>query len=460
MKRLLVVAGASLTALLALPTAAQAHPLGNFTVNQYAGLRLSTGAVTVDYVLDMAELPAFQTRTQEVDADHDGAVSDAENASYAQRTCATVKAATTMKVNDESIPLTGSAGRLSFPPGTAGLTTLRLECSLTGSVHIGEKATIEYAADAYRDRIGWREVTAQGDGVTVASSDVPATSVTRRLTAYPQDALNTALDVRRAIVEVRPGGGAAPESGASGPTEQARGVDRLTAAFTDFVARRDLSVGLGVLALLLALALGAGHALAPGHGKTVLAAYLVGQRGSLRQALTVAVTVALTHTAGVLVLGVLLATSTWFAPQRVYEWLAVASGVLIALVGVILLRRTYASWRHQRSHHHDHPHEHPEPKARSMVAMGLAGGLSPSPSAVVVLLGAVALGRAWFGVLLVAGYGVGMAATLTGLGFALSRWRFRLEHRLRISGIRLLPMASSAVVLLVGLGIAAQAALR
>jgi len=127
---------------------------------------------------------------------------------------------------------------------------------------------------------------------------------------------------------------------------------------------------------------------------------------------------------------------------------------------VALLRRTYRAWRHHQHHHHDHPHEHPEPKARSMVAMGLAGGLSPSPSAVVVLLGAVALGRAWFGVLLVAGYGIGMAATLAGLGFALSRWRSRLERRIRIRGIRLLPMASSAVVLLVGLGIAAQAAWR
>lgn len=434
-------------------TAAQAHPLGNFTVNQYAGLRISTSAVTIDYVLDMAELPAFQTRTQEVGTDTTG---------YARRTCTDVAKATRITLDETILTPTVDRTQLTFPPGTAGLSTLRLECRFRAPVHIGETSEVRYRGDAFADRIGWREVTVQGDGVTVLRSDVPGDSLTRRLTAYPEDSLSTARDVRTAAVEVRPGAGVAaalPESGDAGTL---RGVDRVTGAFTDFVARRDLTLGLGLLALLLSLALGAAHALAPGHGKTVLAAYLVGQNGSLRHALAVALTVALTHTAGVLVLGVLLATSVWFAPRQVYTWLAVASGALIALVGIGLLRRACHVWRHHRQDRHDHDHHHHhhdhQPRPRSVVAMGLAGGLSPSPSAVVVLLGAVALGRAWFGVLLVLGYGVGMAATLTGLGFALSRWRVRLERRVRVRGTRLLPVATSAVVLLVGLGIAAQAA--
>jgi ABC-type nickel/cobalt efflux system permease component RcnA len=229
-----------------------------------------------------------------------------------------------------------------------------------------------------------------------------------------------------------------------------------------------------------------------------MAAYLIGQRGSLRQALAVASTVAATHTVGVLALGVLLATSVRFAPQQVYGWLAVASGALIALVGASLLRRAYGSWRHghAHSHHHhehghesghghesaeghesghdhehghDHSHSHDHvaegalPRIRSLMAMGFAGGLSPSPSAVVVLLGAVALGRAWFGVLLVLGYGIGMAATLTGVGFALAKWRVKLERRTagRTASVlrRLVPVATSGIVVLVGLGIAAQAAI-
>lgn len=254
-------------------------------------------------------------------------------------------------------------------------------------------------------------------------------------------------------------------------------LGRLTAEFTGLVGRQELTPGFAALAMLVALALGAGHALAPGHGKLLMATYLVNERGSLRQAVSVAGTVALTHTAGVLVLGVVLAAGLHFVPHRVYTLLTVLSGALVVTVGLSLLRR---AWRDRDRPgvpaHGDHApggHAHgghggcaghgARPAGRGVVAMGLAGGLMPSPSAVVVLLGAVALGRAWYGVLLVAAYGAGMALSLVGIGLLLTRMRERLERAPRAwmahRAWRLLPLVTSSVVILVGVGVATTALL-
>jgi ABC-type nickel/cobalt efflux system permease component RcnA len=266
-------------------------------------------------------------------------------------------------------------------------------------------------------------------------------------------------------------------------------VDRATAAFTALVGERSLSPGFALVALLLAVGLGAAHALAPGHGKTVMAAYLVGLRGTLRQAATIGATVTLTHTAGVLLLGLVLTTSRAVASERVYPWLGLGSGLLLAGVGIGLLVRARPGHGHphphgQELHHphrhgqepdHQHSHDHDQPGAageagrplgwRGLVALGLAGGLVPSPSAVVVLLGGIALGQAWFGVALVLAYGLGMAATLTGVGLLLAHLRTRMDRRLRVPAGsvlgrigRLLPAATASVIVLVGLGLAASGA--
>jgi ABC-type nickel/cobalt efflux system permease component RcnA len=246
-------------------------------------------------------------------------------------------------------------------------------------------------------------------------------------------------------------------------------VDRATAAFTALVGERSRSPGFAVVALLLAVALGAMHAVAPGHGKTVMAAYLVGLRGTLRQAATIGATVTLTHTAGVLVLGLVLSTSRAVASERVYPWLGLGSGLLLAAVGLGLLVRARGG-----HHHHDYPHPHDHHEhgpagrplgRRGLVALGLAGGLVPSPSAVVVLLGGIALGRAWFGVALVLAYGLGMAATLTGVGLLLAHLRTRMDRRLHLPAGsllarlgRLLPAVTASVIVVVGLTLAASGA--
>jgi len=256
-------------------------------------------------------------------------------------------------------------------------------------------------------------------------------------------------------------------------------VDQATQAFTSFVGRHRFSLAFALVAVALSLLLGAIHALAPGHGKTVMAAYLVGQRGSFRQAAVIALTVTLTHTAGVLALGLAISASLIVAPERLYPWLGLASGVMLAAIGLGVLARSIRLRRrraapHATEHDHEHagemhthggrPHRHGplgdgQPVTwGSLLAMGFVGGFLPSPSAVVVLLGAIALGRAWFGAALVVAYGAGMAATLTGAGLLVLHARDALDRRLvglrssRLAGMagRLVPVGTAVVIVSVG----------
>ena len=459
-RRLAVVA---VLAVLVLPTGpALAHPLGNFTVNTYSGLRIQPDRVVVDLVVDMAEIPAVQTR-RGIDGDGDGTVSADEAGAYAAAACPEAAQKLAVSVDGKRAPLRFTSPEVTFPLGTAGLPTLRLTCVLvaeTGEAR-GER-TIEFVGAAYVDRVGWREITAVGDRTTVLDSNVAATSNSGRLTTYPDDLLSSPPDQRRATVRVRPGGPAAPAVADAVPgarVAQPRGLDGATRSFTDLVARQSLTVGFGVLALALAVGLGAIHAFAPGHGKTVMAAYLVGQRGSLRQAAVIGLTVTATHTAGVLLLGIVLSASTSLAPETFYPWLGLASGLTLVAIGAGLLSRAvrrrpllvpaghghdHGGSEHGHGHGHGHSHgddhgidghhhDHRPVQWRSLVPLGLAGGLVPSPSAVVVLLGAIALGREWFGVALVIAYGLGMAVTLTGAGLLLVKARGALEHRLSVS---------------------------
>jgi len=457
---------------------AAAHPLGNFTVNTSSGLRVAPDRLAVDYVVDLAEIPTFQAR-QAIDADHDDRVTGPEADRWRERECPRLAGGIRATVDGRTARLAVTGSALAFPEGVGGLPTLRLECALSAPLPEAGR-TLSYADGNHAGRVGWREITAVGDRTTLDAADVPATSPSARLTRYPEDQVTAPLAQRTATLRYHPGGPPAPAGAAAGAPGTVARVDRVTAAFTALVGERSRSPGFAVLALALAVGLGAAHALAPGHGKTVMAAYLVGLRGSLRQAATVGATVTLTHTAGVMVLGLVLSTTRAVASERVYPWLGLGSGLLLAAVGVGLLLRARPGHRHRQDHahphdhahghgHHGHHHDHGAAAAplgrRGLVALGLAGGLVPSPSAVVVLLGGIALGRAWFGVALVLAYGAGMAATLTGIGLLLAHLRTRMDRRLRLrTGSplarlgRLLPVATASVIVLVGLGLAAQGA--
>jgi ABC-type nickel/cobalt efflux system permease component RcnA len=540
--------------LLGVPDAASAHPLGNFTVNRYSGLVVAADGVRVDHVLDIAEIPTAQ-RSPAIDTDHDGVLSAAELSAWSAGACGTAAAHLRLTVAGRAVALSVTTATARTLQGQAGLPTLRLECALRAPVAMTERTRVALVDTSANDQVGWREMTAQGDGMTLVGSDVPRRTRSARLTAYPKDLLTSPLDIRALHVTVRPGG---PRLGAEAVGRDApapgltRGSDRLTLAFEGLLTRTDGDPWLAAVAVLAALALGAAHAVAPGHGKTIMAFYLSGRRaGALRSAATVGATVTATHTAGVLALGLLVSAGTAFVPARVYPWLSVTSGLLVVAVGLTLLReaarrRTGGSGsaggsggtpgggdgthRHgplgrahshgplpvavlpvgggsvatlvrpevavvtePDDHEHGHPHEHGDPhhhelnqhdhdgdhehvhglapvavahgtiSRRGLVAMGLAGGLLPSPSAVLVLLGAIALGHPWFGVALVVAFGLGMATTLAVVGVVVMRLRERAERRLALrpgsratAVLRLAPLLTAVVVVSLGTVLAAR----
>jgi len=473
-------------ALPARPALAQpAHPLGNFSVDQAIGLALHPDRVAATAIVDLAELPTLQERPA-VDANGDGTVSAAESAAYNTRMCNAMAGAVALGVDGHRVHWSVSPAGFEYRPGSAGLHTSRITCTFDAAADLTRSAVVDLVNGYRADRIGWREITAVGRGVHIVNPPVPAHSVSDWLRSYPTDLLGSPLDQRSARLQAEPGD--EPSAGATIHLSRGDPVSRWVAAadrkLEGLVGGR-LTPLVGALAMLLALVLGAAHAALPGHGKTVMAAYIAGRRGRPRDAITVGAIVTLTHTGGVIVLGLLLTATASLAGEAVLSWLGVASGVLVAAVGVAMLvgvlrRRTSVYDRHGHSHGHDHDdrhghshdhdhdhhgHSHPHAsRARrlSLVGMGIAGGLVPSPSALIVLLGAVGLGRTAFGVLLVIAYGVGMAAMLTAAGLLLVRMRDRWASRPRRTLARLTalaPTGTAALVLCVGLGLAGRAVL-
>ncbi|WP_431995383.1 nickel transporter [Streptomyces griseoflavus] len=445
-----VAAGAAvLTAACALALApagaAGAHPLGNFTVNRYDGLVAAPGELRVHHVEDLAEIPATQA-APDIERLGQGA--------WARERCAAAARDSGVRVDGRAVALTVRDARARVRPGQAGLDTLRVECRLTAPLPKGGAVRVGFRQAGASSGPGWREITARGDRTTLTDSDVPAESPSRELTRYPAQSLSSPADTSTADLRVRPGGPAlAEEPDAPASSVLPRGADRWTRALDGLVARQDLTVGLAASALLIAVFLGAMHALAPGHGKSLMAATAAARGGGarLRDVLPMAASVTVTHTLGVVALGLLVTAGSAAAPS-VIAWLGIASGVLVTLAGAGLVRRAL---RHRKqthhpthSHAHDHPHPHPHghphahahahghvehthggrththptaPTLRGAILLGFAGGLVPSPSAVVVLVGAAALGQAWFGLLLVVAYGAGLALTLTAAGYAVVR---------------------------------------
>ncbi|MGI5249464.1 nickel transporter [Actinacidiphila glaucinigra] len=528
-------AAAAGAALALLPAGqAQAHPLGNFTVNRYDGLVAAPGVLRIDHVEDLAEIPAAQALPA-IDRDGDRAPDGAELADWAKERCDAAAKGARATVGGRREPVAVRGATAAVRPGQAGLTTLRVECRMTARLPSGEPASLEYRPADVATGPGWREITARADRVTLHGADVPGESVSRRLTAYPKDLLSSPADERAAGFRLTPGGPAlvAEEDSPATAGVLPRGADRWTRALTDLVSRHALTPGFAALALLTALALGAMHALAPGHGKTLMAAAAAaGGRRSRRDMVALGASVTVTHTLGVFALGLLVTTGSAAAPS-VIGWLGVASGALVAGAGAALLRR---AWRlrgrthghdhghdhghghghghgHEDDHHghgphhqghphhhpapspgtaaqaapcdvltaerpaprprvhaHPHPHTHthePRPTLRGTILLGFAGGLVPSPSAVVVLVGAAALGQAWFGFLLVLAYGAGLAITLTAAGFAVVRLgrlagkasALRVRGGLFTAARRLAPLATASVVLVLGCGLVLRAAL-
>ena len=424
MKRLVLLSVA--LAALAFPLAASAHPLGNFTVNRFSRVEVAGPRIYVRYVLDLAEIPTFQAGN--IDA-----------RLYARR----IARGARLTVNGRRVRLVPVETALAHPGGAGGLKTTRFEAVLRGPVLKG-RSEVEYRDTNYANRIGWKEVLVG----SVASQS-------HELRTYPKDLLSSPLSVTTVRTSLVPGTvpGTRPHV-ARGTGLQA--PDRIAdSGFAALVGRDRLGFWVIVASLGAALFWGMAHALSPGHGKTIVTAYLVGQRGTPRHAALLGLVVTTTHTVGVFALGaVTLLLSRFIVPEELYPWLNFVSGVLVVLIGASVLRARLRHRRaHARGHHHDHHHDHEHGLSRrSLVAVGVSGGLLPCPSALVVLLAAVSLHRVAFGMLLVVAFSVGLALTITGIGLAavLARGAFR---RLSFDGrvVSLLPTASALVILAAGL---------
>jgi nickel/cobalt transporter (NicO) family protein len=420
------VAGVLLT-----PAAAGAHPLGNFSVNHLTEVRISPQGIAVRYVLDQAEIPTFQERGLSA-----GAVLARKRDEVLRRLVITV--------GGRRVPLRQSGpARLSHPPGQGGLPTTRVELPLAARVRT--LGVVRVHDGTFPGRIGWKAVEPLPGRGTAVRANVPASDPTRELRHYPRDLLKSPEDVRDARLVVAPGAGtvAAPDG------RRAFTSDSGSGGFAGI-----LDHGGGVLVLLLAAAFGWGalHALSPGHGKSMVAAYLVGTRGSVRDAVVLGSTVTVTHTAGVFGLGfVALALSGWILPEHLYPWLNLVAGLMVVGVGLRVLRGRLRHARHHHHHHHDHAHG-------SILALGASAGLIPCPTALVVLLGAISQHRVGLGLVLIVAFSAGLATTLTGLGVAVvhaSRALARLRVPGRLAGS--VSAASAGLIVLVGAVLTAQA---
>jgi len=430
---ILVVAFAALAA------PAAAHPLGNFSMNHIAEVSVSDGRVDVRYVLDQAEIPTFQER----------GVARAERV---RRKRAEVLRRLRVTADGRPLALTPGTPTLALRPGAGGLQTTRFELTLGAAVHARR---VEVRDGTYPGRVGWRAIVARPGRGTAVRSSVPATEPTHGLTRYPKDALSSPADIRSATLAARPGNGtvSAPGADAKGTADGSRESGRATAGDGLAGIFADASAGRGVLILLLLAAFGWGavHALSPGHGKAMVAAYLVGTRGTARHAAALGATVTVTHTAGVLLLGVVALTlSAFILPEQLYPWLNLASGLLVVGVGAAVLRKR------ARRHHHHHHHHHPEDlSTRGILAMGASAGLIPCPSALVVLLGAVAQHQLALGLVMIVAFSLGLAATLTALGIAVVH-ATKLPVPGRVAAA--LPTASAFAIVCVGVVLTVQAA--
>jgi nickel/cobalt exporter len=439
--RRLALFGALLAALLA-PAAAAAHPLGNFTVNRYSGVEVSGEALYVHYVVDLAEIPSFQEQDE----------------LRGHRFPARLARGLVLEVDGTRVSLVPLEHELTAAPGAGGLETLRFEAVYEAEAP--RAGTLVFHDTNFGNRIGWKEVVVRAErGARVVSSSAPAESASDALRAYPRDLLDSplAVDSARASYEL----GTLP--GAPPALRAAPAAGRDGGGFKSLVATERLSAGVVALALLVAAFWGAAHALTPGHGKAIVAGYLVGSHGRPRHAVLLGVVVTATHTAGVFALGlVTLLLSRFVVPERLYPWLTVASGLLVVGVGAsVLAGRLSHARAHLRGHHHDHHgghlHEH-ELHGRRLVGIGVAAGLLPCPSALVVLLSAIALHRVGLGLALILAFSLGLAATITAIGLLAVLAR-RAFGRLALDGplVRALPAASALVIVGVGVVITVNA---
>ncbi len=527
--------------LLIAPRMVLAHPMGNFSVNHLSKIELQNEKVSIRYFIDLAEIPTFQ-ELQQGNLQANG--SDPAVARFIATRGADFGRGLQLIVDGNVLSLKLISSEVIFPPGAGGLPTMKIGFVYEASYPPGldrSHINLRFVDRNYPGHSGWKEVTAEASVGTMLESSVPRTDRSSGLTNYPTDLLNSppkdleaslvaalpALTLAAALtpanaainalplptkknlthpsprpansaVSVATGTGAQPQ--VHPPTAQPVATEMSSTVhtgavvlkpnqqltprnrFTELITAQELNPWCLFTAAFIAIGLGALHALEPGHGKTIVAAYLVGSRGTARHATLLGIIVTVSHTAGVFALGaVTLYASRYIVPEQLYPWLGVFSGITIAgLGGYLFLRRlTGTATDHSHANGESHfdwlfsklmnrgPREAgvQAPIAQGPVSLaqlftlGITGGIIPCPAALIVLLSAFALHRIGLGFFLIVSFSAGLAAVLIGFGLLMVHAR-RFMARLQMDGpltTRWLPLASSAFILVLGLVLTLQA---
>lgn len=495
---------------LAMASPATAHPMGNFSINHYARIEAQTdnsgqGSFRIHYIIDYAEIPTVSERDA-MGAKVDGNIPPASQSVYLAAAANRLRDGLYLRLDGSVIPLQIASRTLAFVPGAGGLPTMRICIDMTTQPVAFQQASVAYRDDNYPTRTGWKEIVAFADsGLRLQSTDVSQADTSKELTAYPTDATvaplqqteahliiaspgartgvphasssETALTAQHALSQPPDLPFTSPESRHQSSASSARTPQDL---FTQTISRKNLSGGIILLSLLIAFAFGAMHALSPGHGKAMMAAYLVGSRGVAWHAIVLGLVVTFTHTAGVFALGmVILFAAQNVTPEKLYPILSALSGLTITVIGLLLLRQRLRGLAERfDGDPEDAGWADPEEMAwegkegtlspwtsapwvfsvrephslRSLVALGVTGGLIPCPSALVVLLSAVGLHRVAFGMGLIVSFSLGLAIVLTAIGLCVVYTR-GLSERLTTKKTLLarLPVLSAGIVTLIGL---------
>jgi nickel/cobalt exporter len=483
--------------LLTFVTSAVGHPMGNFSISHYARIHVEPNYGELKYLIDMAEIPTFQEMQQ---SGITGKQGDPRLDAYLVARGLAFARGLQLTLNDRKLPLQTVSQSAIFPPGAGNLPTLKL--AFTYRTAIPAECTRKSCVLSYRDnnfpgRAGWKEVIATaGDDVSMNRSTVPAQDRSAALADYPADLLNSPpqdLEARITFSTQRGTVSGRPREPAT-KTEYGRAAKLGLAPnqqstprtpFTELMSTQRVGFGMLFLAALIAAGLGALHALEPGHGKTIVAAYLVGSRGTARHAFLLGLIVTVSHTAGVYLLGAAtIYAQSYIVPERLYPFLAVLSGILIAGVGLYLALQRFVGTGYAHSHSHGegghhhthggfwHVHEHQgdhrheelangrpsKISFKQLLLLGITGGIVPCPAALVVLLSAVAFRRVGFGLFLIVAFSLGLAAVLIGIGLA-AIYAARMLSRLPTEGqlIQLwLPLASAVMITILGCVIAVR----
>ena len=508
-----ILAATAALGLVLFPLPLSAHPMGNFSISHYAGIRVARGSIELRYLIDMAEIPTFQ----EMQQNNFGARADEPPVrAYLSKQAELFEEGLLLTLNGRPVSLHIASQDVLFSPGAGNLPTMKIGLTYRGEVTDACTVTrceLEYRDANFSGRLGWKEVIASASqGITIESSSVPSQDRSSQLSNYPTDLVNSppqevgakivylaervSDSMPSAISEIKK---ATAPSTASYPRVTKSGTLGKPAAasvpitsqfaensraqqlkpnqqstprnsFTELMAIKQVGFGIALLSAAIAAGLGALHALEPGHGKTIVAAYLVGSKGTARHALLLGMIVTGSHTAGVYFLGAItLYAQKYILPDRIYPFLGVLSGIFIAGVGCYLFLQRFVGAEFAHTHSYEMSVAAGASKegtrlqpgkvsARQLLVLGITGGIVPCPAALVVLLSAVAVHRTGFGLFLIVAFSIGLAAVLIAMGL-IAVYAGRMMSRLPLDGPLIrswLPMGSAVMITVLGCIIAVR----